>query len=866
VKKNLVCCALVLCAGLPAGGAVAAEEFEEELVVVARTGSRIKQQGDLSSPFVSYGIEALQDGAMKDFRDLVEALPINAGAENNSDNLTQNFGAGTANFNLRGLGVASTLVLLNGRRQVLSSVTTDDGASFVDIAALAPALAIERVEILKDGASAIYGSDAVAGVVNFITRRRYEGAQLQAEYRTRTNNGHQEDVNVDGVFGTRLGDNGALLLAASYLKRNMLSLNEVDWRRPSTSGFGNPGSFNVPSLRRVVADPGCAANGGLLQQLANDNALCRFDFGPQITAVPNEDRWQTYGRLDWELGDNALLWAEFGYAVNDIRRITSPSFPVLNTPLVPANNPGNIFGEEVYFQGRPYGVGQPPEDNFYKHDTLRFAIGAEGDFSNDLSWDFSYARGVNNADTHVRDVVADNFQLALRGFGGDGCDPATMAAGQGDCLFFNPFSSVFSARPGDPTYNDPSLRAFIIGDYLGDARSELQVFEANLTGQLFQLPGGPVGFAIGAQYRDESVRHHYNDITRRDGFAFLFGNANFSGDSDSYGLYGEALLPLTQWLELTGALRYEDYGASTGDTLDPKIAVLLRLSDRVSLRGSYSTSFRAPSAFQTQGAQTNFVNIRDFDGSSTFAALRTVGNPALQPETSRAFNVGAAWQPQDNMELSVDYWNYAFEDVLRKENGQAIVSADPFDPRVRRTAAGTVSLVNVAFINADSIDTSGVDFAARAAFDTGFGVLSPFFEATWLLTYDVINAGVKVDGLGRLNRTNVGAPTQKFKGSLGLNWARNRTSLNLLLRHVGSYEDDLGGDIDAFTTLDAHLRFGFGDKLGDFLPGAGEAALRVGAVNLLDEDPPAVNIAGSYDPRSADPRGRRFFIKLETNF
>ena len=177
MRKNLVCSVLVLCAGLLAGDA-AAEVVEEELVVVARTGSRIKQQGDLSSPFVSYGIEALQDGAMKDFRDLVEALPINAGAENNSDNLTQNFGAGTANFNLRGLGVASTLVLLNGRRQVLSSVTTDDGASFVDIAALAPALAIERVEILKDGASAIYGSDAVAGVVNFITRRRYEGAPV----------------------------------------------------------------------------------------------------------------------------------------------------------------------------------------------------------------------------------------------------------------------------------------------------------------------------------------------------------------------------------------------------------------------------------------------------------------------------------------------------------------------------------------------------------------------------------------------------------------------------------------------------------------------------------------------------------------
>jgi len=129
------------------------------------TGSRIQRQGDIPSPVSILGSESLENNAVKDVRDLVGILPFNSGSENNSDNLTQNFTVGTSNINLRGLGVASTLVLLNGRRQVLSSVATDDGSSFVDTAALIPALAIERVEILKDGASAIYGSDAVAGVV-----------------------------------------------------------------------------------------------------------------------------------------------------------------------------------------------------------------------------------------------------------------------------------------------------------------------------------------------------------------------------------------------------------------------------------------------------------------------------------------------------------------------------------------------------------------------------------------------------------------------------------------------------------------------------------------------------------------------------
>ena len=160
-------------------------------------------------------------------------MPTDNGAENNSDNLSQNFTVGTSNINLRGLGVASTLVLLNGKRQVVSAVQTDDGASFVDLAALVPMLAIERVEILKDGASAIYGSDAVAGVVNFITRNDLDGLDVSVEYRTRQGNGSQDDVNVDAAFGGLLGASGSFLLATGYLNRSSLVLGEVDWLRPA---------------------------------------------------------------------------------------------------------------------------------------------------------------------------------------------------------------------------------------------------------------------------------------------------------------------------------------------------------------------------------------------------------------------------------------------------------------------------------------------------------------------------------------------------------------------------------------------------------------------------------------------------------
>ena len=832
----------------------------EEVVVTAATGSRIVRQGDSPSPLSSYDGQTLLDSGLKDIRDLVGVLSINAGAENNSDNLTQNYTVGTANINLRGLGVASTLVLLNGRRQVLSAAQTDDGSSFVDLAGLVPMLAVERVEILKDGAAAIYGSEAVAGVANFITRRGFRGIELQAEYRGRVGDGSQDDLTLDGVVGGEFGSNGEFLVAASYLDRSSLVLIEVDWLRPATSGFGNPGSFNVPSLGQTFADPDCEQYEGLLQALPGDSTICRFDYGPQLTAVPNEQRLQTWGRVDWDSGDTGNFWAELGYASNDINRDVSPSFPVLNTPIIPAYHPGNPFGEDVYFQGRPYGYGQPTEVNFYEHDTARLAAGFEGRFTNTSSWNVSLVRGQNDALQNPRDVIAANFQAALQGFGGGDCnanplDAGPEQAGAGGCLFFNPFSSNFAARPGETLHNSPALRPFIIGDYFGDGRSQLTTLEANVTGF---LPWRDAGYAAGVQYRDQSVDFFYDDITRQDGFAFLIGNPDFDARDQVRAAYGEVWLPISESVEITGALRYEDYGEGVGDTLDPKVTLLYRATDGVSIRGSYSTSFRAPSPFQTRGVQTNFTNIVDHDGSRTFAGRRTLGDPNLRPETSSAFNAGISWQNTGNWAFNADYWRYSFEDVLRKENAQAIANADPFDPRIERTSAGTIAIVNVAFINADRIETSGIDVSANATLDTLGGSIDAWAEATWLLEYDVTNADVAVDALGKLNRANLGAPNQRFRVAAGASWSRNAVQITGLLRHVGGYEDDGGGSIDNFTTLDVNARWSLGERLGERL----DASVTLGAANLLDEDPPFVNIAGSYDPRSSDPRGRRLFVSF----
>ncbi|MDE0373956.1 MAG: TonB-dependent receptor [Rhodospirillales bacterium] len=326
--------------------------------------------------------------------------------------------------------------------------------------------------------------------------------------------------------------------------------------------------------------------------------------------------------MDWDRSDTGNIWAELRYASNDIDRDVSPSFPVLNTPIVPAYHPGNPFGEDVFFQGRPYGYGQPPEVNFYEHDTARLSAGIEGRFTDTASWNVSMVRAQNDTLQNPHDVVVANFQAALLGFGGSDCnanplDAGPEQAGAGGCLFFNPFSSSFAAGPGEALHNSPALRPFIIGDYFGDGRSQLTTLEANVTGF---LPWRDAGYAAGVQYRDQSLDFAYDEITRNDGFAFLIGNPDFSAADRVGAAYGEIWLPLSETLDVTGALRYEGYGEGVGDTLDPKVTLLYRATGNVSIRGSYSTSFRAPSPFQTRGARRRGCNgcrTRPFDTRSS---------------------------------------------------------------------------------------------------------------------------------------------------------------------------------------------------------------------------------------------------------
>ena len=885
----------------------AADEFDDGNTIVV-TGSFIRRQSqaDLASPLATVDAGAIDDIGAQNIGEITQSLTINSGAQNNPDAFTQGGTTGTSNINLRGLGVASTLILLNGKRQTLSASPTNDGINFVDTSSLVPLIAVDRVEILKDGASSLYGSDAVAGVVNFITRDEYEGVLLSGEYTNHLGTGDYDEYNIQALAGFAAGDFN-LVGAISYVDRSPLTTAERRLSRgpefdangvptfigDDTSSLGNPGSFfGVPGFpaSAPVIDPGCGQAGGIPTVISAtpagvpDVGLCRFDFGEFFNLVPDEKRITAFVSAKADLSDSVRFKADVSYADNEARRGNSPTFPFLQLgqAVVPDFNPNNPFGANVVFFGRASGVGGEVSPALFESQTLRVSSTLEGDFDGLLSnglWNVSLTYANNDFTGNTEDTVRDRFACALRGFNavpafnaatGLDCtasNPFLTANGAtipGDGTFFNPFSSALLGSPG----SNASLLEYVTEFAVSDRNANLFVAEGFISGDLFELPAGPVGIALGVQYRDQRISATFDDISENDGFAFLIGEQAFAGAQDVYAFFGELAVPLTDWLDLQLALRFEDYGDDGGDTLDPKIAVLARPTDWLSLRGSYSTSFRAPSTFQQQGQSTTLQQVSDpaNGGANAFVAVRAVGNPTLVPEDSTAYNLGFTLQPFGGLEISADYYNFEFDNAIVQTSAQAIVNADPNGPNVIRSPAGTIIQVNNSYANAASVETSGIDFAIRYVIDTGFGTIKPSFEGNYIISYDLQESvgGPVIEGAGVRNFSNFGSPAPELRFNAGLQVEAGAHAFNVFGRYIDSYLDDQNGlaDIDSDFRVDVQYSL----AINELFDRDKALTLTAGVRNVFDVTAPRVATNGGFDSRVHDPRGAIGTIGLVAEF
>ena len=724
--------ALALTTALPAF-AQDSDDSTRKLTTVTVTGSFIQgTPEDAALP-----VDVLTAGDLKlegqpSITELIRNLGPSSGVDGQTNQFASNGLEGTSNINLRGLGPARTLVLINGHRQTYHPYSIGEQAQlFVDTNNI-PTAAVGRIEVLKDGAAALYGSDAIAGVVNFITNRDLDGFEVGGSYSQF--DGSDGDYDISGAYGLQ-GSNFSWVTSVGYNKRSEVGLIEKDWAiLPNAenpvggwSSLSNPGYY-VPigaagtPIQGATNDTGCTDVGGLVV-----SGTCRFQFTQFDNLVEEEERFQIFSEYNRNLSNGAAVHLEALYASTDVPSWkTSPSYPpqALLNQFVPANapgfqqyvadNPGAFPATSVgaLFIGRSFGWGGFPgtggaQEGYRKSETYRLSGSYIGDFDNGVHYDAALSYSATEAERSTNDTYIVGLTAALRGFGvcvdpNTGFDPATgtqpwvagyagsLSAGTGGCEYYNPFSNAIPANAvtgtANPNYvagleNSVTLADWITDPSLTIANTDLLVFDGVLSGQSnVQAAGGSVGWAAGVQVRRESYKVEpsaLTDLAVTPGpggtgpYSFLAGTTATDEDQTIFAVFGELQIPLFDNVDIQAAVRYEDYGGDIGSTFDPKVAAKWTINDNFALRGSAQTSFKGPTLNQLGGVGTSLQFVAP---ASAFKAVDTFGNPDLKPESAFSFNLGGIYE-MGNFFASLDYYNFDFSDPVIVEEQANIVNA-----------------------------------------------------------------------------------------------------------------------------------------------------------------------------------------------
>lgn len=858
-------------AWLAASAVQAQDASQVEDIVV--TGSRIAG-GDRIAPVETVGRQAIAAAGIADASQLVRLVTANSGSEAQVDQLNQPQSSGTAQFNLRNLGLGSTLMLVDGQRWTDSAVAATDGSGFVDINSLVPMIALQRVEVVKDGASAVYGSDAVAGVVNFITHRDVDRPEFSARYAVA--DGSEESV-IEALGGLKLLG-GDLTLAASHFHRSALGSDERNFTQAERYGraawtavtsYGQPGSYFRPSRNGFSPDPACGnpAFGSAYLNSPTDT-FCRLDYSDFFDLTPEETRTQLFADYRRPVGDMTLSLQAAWSATNTIAR-QSPSLPILARSLtVPASHPDNPFGEAVLFRGRLLGAEAGASQAEFDYRTWRVAAGLDGRFGNGWTWNLSATSSRQHVAYGKPDTIGSALQNALNGLGGAGCNPSTGTPGVGACQYFNPFGSAYL---GTGTANSAALVDSLIGSTGLRGASTLMTADASTSGEALAWAGGSVDVAVGAQYRRSGFRHDWSDLVNRGDLLTAGVSPDFEGDQEALAAFAEARLHLGDRIEAQLAGRYESYDRNEG-RFSPKAAIRWDVTDALALRASWGQGFRAPSVYAQSGAQASQPSVFD-RGAFVFVNTLTSGRADLKPEKSESLNLGAVWTPLEGLELGVDAWRFDYADQVVKESAQAIINQAAADTaagrsgpeaqsRITRSASGALTFVQLYFVNASSIETQGIDLSARYRRGLWGGEATASATWTYVDAYDIrLDASAaKVSGVGSTNLNNIGRSLPRNRGEFALGWSGGPNAVTALVHYTDGYVNDRSGITDASIASQMTVDLLYSRTIGADLD------LSVGVVNVADKAPPLAQFALGYDPVVADPRGQVVSIGLTKRF
>lgn len=773
-------------AGLSAALAapLAAAQDDQTVYVV---GSRIGRSADFEgpSPVLTVDRAAIENSGYDNLQQLLEKLPVNGnGAFSTRGNNQDSSANGAASISLRGLGADATLVLVNGRRVAISSFAESITTNFVDINSI-PVAAIERVEVLKDGASAVYGSDAVAGVINIVLRKDFDGFEVSASYGDVTS-GSSEEYSASAIWGTS-GEDSNITMIFDYFKNDTLENAErgrigsannsafggEDYR--SSRGF--PGRFFVDDGEGgtpITRDPACPAD-----RIAGQT--CLFDYGPFNLLVPESERTGMLLLGHKGLGANVEVFTEIAVQHNRSIAQGAPTPLDETAGLTLDDHPNDPFGGNAVGISRFRTVDAGARQWSIETDNLRMVLGLRGSIGNEWDWELAGQRArsesTQTGNRHQGWVRTDFLQQQL------------------DSGAYNPFGG---------TFNPQSVIDQITTSLVRQGQSDLTMIDAQITGPLFDMASGPAMMAAGLEFREESVSDVPDDQFVR---GLIFGTEAVSAqaDRDNWSAFLEFSLPLAESLELQVAGRYDDY-SDFGNSTNPKVALRWAPTDMIALRASWGQGFRAPSLAQvglgpsqeseffqdTYGCLDNPAYCANTDFTIIFA-----GNPDLQPEESETFNIGAVFQPMDALSLSVDYWDIQQDNKIDEVprifiytaecNNQASTICVRGAPLAGDTL-GPLDHINSGFVNIGKQTATGIDLAVQYSREVGSGSVTLGLDYTHLLEFDK----VVLDGTGLAFETQEFAGEYEYpedRAALSSDWQFGDFGIHSRLNYIGSFKD-----------------------------------------------------------------------------
>jgi len=871
----------------------AAPTLVDEVLV---TGSNIRG-ARTASPVIVLDRAELERSGHATLIDALRALPANFGGgagegavTTGADRQARNASYGTA-LNLRGLGNNATLVLINGRRMAGSGTFGD----FVDVS-LIPTGAVERVEVLLDGASAVYGSDAVGGVVNIILRRSFAGAETRVLGGLGTR-GEPGQAQVGHTFGADWAG-GSLVASLEWQRRENLpgaardfaatsdlrALGGHDWR--STNSF--PGNILVvdPVTRALVpgfAIPAGQSGLGLRPADLVAGAANRQNQRQGVDILPKQTLASLYVGARQSVGPRLELSGDIRLAS---RRFRAHATPAASTLTVTRANPFFVSptGAASHQIAYSFAGDLPNPVSSGTSETLAASLG--GTLTLPHTWK-AEAYGVfaqvieENRNANLINSVALNEAL---GTTADRADTAFSAARDG---FFNPFTGVAGA-------NNPAVAAYVGSGFL-NLRNRGRVAAVNLQadGPIWDAPGGAVKLALGAQARREGLR--------RRGVLYVASAAPTAQvptdvERDVVAGFAELQVPLVgpgnarpglERLELSLAGRVEHY-EGVGTTANPKVGVLWAPGGGLQLRGTYGRSFRAPALRESGDPEQYNPQMLALGGGRLLTLTLSGGNPDLKPETAQSWTVGADWRPArwPGLRLSVTGFDIRFKDRIDQPVQRNLANAlsdptlAPFITRISpATNAADLALIqgylaspalnslsgvfapeaygaiaDNRYVNTARLRVRGLDLSAGYAFDLGEDRLALGASATWLLRYEQ----QVTSATPRLDRVNVAGFPLRFRGRATADWTRGPLTLGVAANHVNAYRDSLGARIRSHTTFDLQARLAPAEQ-GAF---KGVSALLT-VRNVFDRDPPFYDnsLGVGFDAANADPVGR--FVALQ---